>query len=31
LLIEQLETMDLRWPAASFDVDEQFARLASLC
>jgi PPK2 family polyphosphate:nucleotide phosphotransferase len=28
LLIEQLEEMDLRWPAPAYDVDEQRARLA---
>jgi PPK2 family polyphosphate:nucleotide phosphotransferase len=31
LLIEQLEAMDLGWPSATFDVDEQRARLSSLC
>jgi PPK2 family polyphosphate:nucleotide phosphotransferase len=31
LLIDQLETMKLRWPSASFDVDAQLARLSRLC
>jgi PPK2 family polyphosphate:nucleotide phosphotransferase len=30
LLIEQLEAMDLSWPTASFDVEEQRARIAGL-
>jgi PPK2 family polyphosphate:nucleotide phosphotransferase len=30
LLIEQLESMDLRWPPADFDVEEQRARVRAL-
>ncbi|MFL5840981.1 MAG: PPK2 family polyphosphate kinase [Thermoleophilaceae bacterium] len=30
LLIERLEAMDLRWPPAQFDVEEQRARLLAL-
>jgi PPK2 family polyphosphate:nucleotide phosphotransferase len=30
LLIQQLEAMDLSWPAASFDVEEQRPRIAAL-
>jgi PPK2 family polyphosphate:nucleotide phosphotransferase len=31
LLTEQLEAMDLGWPPARFDVEEQRARLSTLC
>jgi PPK2 family polyphosphate:nucleotide phosphotransferase len=31
LLIEQLEAMDLGWPAATFDVAEQRTRIESAC
>ena len=30
LLIEQLETMGLRWPPAQFDVEAEKARLLSM-
>jgi polyphosphate kinase 2 (PPK2 family) len=31
LLIEQFEEMDLRWPAATFDVKKEQARISAAC
>jgi polyphosphate kinase 2 (PPK2 family) len=31
LLIEQLDEMDLRWPPADFDIEEQRTRLGKAC